>query len=116
MSWRREWLLTNRTRVPGGTVSSLGVTIPPLEMVTTNGFEGLVGGVPGESPPHDTHAALRKNRTARPRGHGLGIGGILTGEPASGRTGEVNLASQSRSAWLMTIHFTGSRVLQFTGW
>src|SRR3990170_3726323 len=38
MSWRREWLLTNSTRLPGGTVNGLGPTVPSAEMVMVNGW------------------------------------------------------------------------------
>src|SRR5687768_5744316 len=45
MSWRREWLFTNSTRLPGGTVSDFGLTMPAAEMVIVNGLvPGEVGG------------------------------------------------------------------------
>src|SRR5215208_4050364 len=84
MSWRREWLLTNSTCFPGGTVSSFGLTMPPLEMVMANGFEGLGEGVAGESPPHAPHAIKQRMPHVRPDLVPV-IGAILTGEPENRR-------------------------------
>ena len=67
MSWRRESLFTNSTRLPAGTVSSFGLT--PLDVIVN--VYGLVGGgvdgVDGELPPHETdarHSIVQTTRTA----------------------------------------------------
>jgi hypothetical protein len=59
MSWDRESLLTNSTRLPAGTVNSFGLT-PLAVSVKMYGFVDGGDGVGGELPPHEAMA-----RTAR---------------------------------------------------
>src|SRR6187549_31733 len=60
MLWGRDWLFTNNTRVPGGTVSCLGLTMPLVEIVIVKGLLGLFGVDDGES----SHAAQHTRRAA----------------------------------------------------
>jgi hypothetical protein len=67
MLWRRESLLTNSTRDPGGTVNSLGLAIPVAEIVI---LYGLSDGPEGDSfSPHALNStktsAADRSRTAR---------------------------------------------------
>jgi hypothetical protein len=68
MSCRRVWLFRNRTRDPGATVNSLGVTIPLLEIVIVLGF-GVGEGDPGGSlSPHDRSTRRVAGKNSRTPG------------------------------------------------
>ena len=59
-------MLTNRTREPGGTVISFGLT-PADVNVKVYGFDGSEGTVGVEPPPHDArrrHSTTARNTTA----------------------------------------------------
>ena len=67
MLWPRESLLMNSTRVPGGTVNSRGLAMPPAEMVIDGWFDGGGGDGPegGDPPPHAAAARQSTEATAR---------------------------------------------------
>ena len=64
MSWRRESLLMKRTREPGVTVSSFGLTIPAFEMAIV-GPTGGGGGDDGVEPPQAAIVTLHTRNALR---------------------------------------------------
>ena len=59
MSCRREWSLTNSTRVPGATVISAGLIVPLEEILNVLGEVG-VGEVEEPPPPHEARSTQKR--------------------------------------------------------